>query len=71
MDMQMPVMDGFEAIETLKADPETEGIKIVVVTSFVMKDDRERIMALGVDGYVPKPVDTRELPRVIERVLKV
>lgn len=67
----MPVMDGFEAIETLKADPETEGIKIVVVTSFVMKDDRERIMALGVDGYVPKPVDTRELPRVIERVLKV
>jgi CheY-like chemotaxis protein len=69
LDMQMPVMDGLEAARRLKADPETAFIKIVAVTSFAMKGDRERILAAGVDEYMAKPIDTRQLPLLIRRLL--
>jgi CheY-like chemotaxis protein len=69
LDMQMPVMDGIEAARILKGDPETKAIKILAVTSFAMKGDRERILSAGVDEYMAKPIDTRELPRVIKRLL--
>lgn len=68
LDMQMPVMDGLEAARRLKADPETRGIKILAITSFAMKGDRERILAAGCDEYMAKPIDTRELPIVIRRL---
>ena len=69
MDMQMPVMDGFAATSILKNDPETRQIKIVAVTSFAMLGDRERILALGADAYISKPIDTRELPETVRRLL--
>ena len=71
LDMQMPVMDGLEAARLLKADPETRGIKILAITSFAMKGDRERILAAGCDEYMAKPVDTRELPVVVQRLLGI
>jgi CheY-like chemotaxis protein len=69
MDMQLPVMDGFTATKKLKDDPETKHIKIIAVTSFAMISDRERILKAGADDYIPKPVDTRELPKIVSRVL--
>jgi len=69
LDMQMPVMDGLEAARLLKADPETKSIKILAVTSFAMKGDRERILAAGVDEYMAKPIDTRQLPLLVRRLL--
>ena len=66
MDMQMPVMDGFTAIRTLRNDPGLKQIKIVAVTSFAMTGDREKIIAAGADGYVAKPIDTRELPAMLK-----
>jgi len=69
LDMQMPVMDGLEAARRLKADPETAGIKILAVTSFAMKGDRERILAAGCDEYMAKPIDTRQLPLLVRRLL--
>lgn len=69
MDMQMPVMDGLTAIRILKKDPETKGIRIIAVTSFAMKGDKERIMEAGADDYIAKPVDTRQLPDVIKKHL--
>ncbi len=63
LDMQMPVMDGLQAARLLKADPETSAIKILAVTSFAMKGDRERILAAGCDEYMAKPIDTRPAPR--------
>lgn len=69
MDMQMPVMDGFEATKILKADPETKHIKILAVTSFAMKGDREKIMEAGCDDYIPKPIETRELPKIVKMLL--
>lgn len=71
MDMQMPVMDGIRAASILKADPDTRAIKILAVTAFAMKGDRERILMSGVDEYLPKPVNTRELPNIIRRMLGI
>jgi two-component system cell cycle response regulator DivK len=69
LDMQMPVMDGLEAARRLKADPETRDIKILAVTSFAMKGDRERILAAGCDEYMAKPIDTRQLPVMVRQIL--
>ena len=69
LDMQMPVLDGIEAARILKSDPETRHIKILAFTSFAMKGDRERILAAGVDEYMAKPIDTRQLPLLVRRLL--
>ncbi len=69
MDMQMPVMDGLTAARALKGDPQTRAIKILAVTSFAMKGDRERILEAGCDDYMAKPIDTRQLPGLIRRIL--
>ena len=69
LDMQMPVMDGLEAARRLKADPSTSGIKILAVTSFAMKGDRERILEAGCDEYMAKPIDTRQLPIMVRHLL--
>ncbi len=69
MDMQMPAMNGFLAIETLKNDPETKGIKIIAVTSFAMLGDKEKILKIGADDYIAKPIDTRELPERVKKLL--
>ncbi len=59
MDIQMPVMDGFEATKILKADAETRNIPIIALTSYAMKEDEEKIREAGCDGYITKPIDTR------------
>ena len=70
MDMQMPVMDGLNALKALRDDPATKGMKVVAVTSFAMKGDRERILGEGFDGYMAKPVDTRALPRLVKKLME-
>jgi CheY-like chemotaxis protein len=69
MDLQMPGMDGFELARRLKADPVTRGIAILALTAYAMKGDEERAREAGCDGYVSKPIDTRALPALIERLL--
>jgi CheY-like chemotaxis protein len=69
MDIQMPVMDGFTAIALLKDDPLTRPIKVLALTSFAMKGDRERIMQAGFNDYIAKPIDTRQLPELIKKQL--
>ncbi len=69
MDVQMPVMDGVTALAMLRSDPETKDIKVVALTSFTMKGDRERIIAAGFDDYLSKPVNTRRLPELVRRLL--
>jgi two-component system, cell cycle response regulator DivK len=69
MDVQMPVMGGFEAIRLLKASPETSNIKILAITFIAMKGDREKIIAAGADYYMPEPINTRELPGVVRALL--
>ncbi|MFA4990194.1 MAG: response regulator [Candidatus Omnitrophota bacterium] len=69
LDMQMPGIDGFAAAKILKSDPLTRDIKVIVVTSLAMKGDREKIMALGVDDYIAKPIDTRQFPVLVEKYI--
>lgn len=71
MDLQMPGMDGFELTRLLKANPKYSTIKIIAVTAYAMKGDRERALASGCDDYVAKPIDTSTLPDIISNHLRV
>lgn len=66
MDLQMPVMDGYQAGSILKNDPKTAHIKIIALTSFAMKGDRDRVMQAGFDDYISKPINTRNIPQILE-----
>jgi two-component system cell cycle response regulator DivK len=61
MDIQLPVMDGYEATRRIKADPATRGIPIIAVTSYALSGDEEKARAAGCDGYVAKPFSPRQL----------
>jgi CheY-like chemotaxis protein len=69
MDIQLPGMDGLALTRQLKSDPATRDISIIAATAYAMKGDEERALAAGCDGYVTKPIDTRQLPIDIERFL--
>jgi two-component system, cell cycle response regulator DivK len=62
MDLQLPGIDGHEALSRIRADPRCNGIPVVAVTAFAMKEDAERAAAAGFDGYIAKPIDIRALP---------
>ena len=70
MDIQMPEMDGYEATAQIRKLERTAGLHtpIVAVTANALKGERERCLAAGMDGYVPKPIHTTELFRVIAEV---
>ena len=61
MDIQMPGIDGVEALRRLRADERTAAIPVLAVTAQAMQGDRERFLAEGFDGYLSKPVNVREL----------
>jgi CheY-like chemotaxis protein len=69
MDLQMPVMDGYEAAGVIKANPATAAIPLVAVTAYAMVGDRETVMAAGFDGYLTKPIDAETFVRDLERHL--
>jgi CheY-like chemotaxis protein len=63
MDIQLPVMDGYEATRRIKADPSLSSIPIIAVTSYALSGDEEKARAAGCDDFVPKPYSPRQLPR--------
>jgi two-component system cell cycle response regulator DivK len=62
MDVQLPGMDGVEALGRLRADSLTAAIPVVALTASAMKEDRDRFLAAGFDGYLEKPLNVREFP---------
>jgi CheY-like chemotaxis protein len=69
MDLQLPGVDGTQAMRTIKASPSGSGIPIVALTAFAMSEDRDRALRNGFDGYLSKPVSVRDLPRQIAELL--
>ena len=70
MDLQLPGIDGTEALRQLRSHPSSRGIPVVAVTAFAMREDREQARAAGFDGFVEKPISTRALPRQVQRFLE-
>jgi two-component system cell cycle response regulator DivK len=70
LDIQMPVMNGFAALQAMRNDPASRGVPVIALTSFAMKGDREKIMAASFQGYIAKPIDTRELPKIVAGFLE-
>jgi PAS domain S-box-containing protein len=69
MDVQMPVMDGLEATKAIRAwEDGRSRVPIVAVTAHAMKEDRERCLAAGMDGYLSKPIDAGEMFAMLDRV---
>jgi len=66
MDVQMPEMDGLEAIKRLRADAHTKDLYIVSLTSFAMGEDRERCLSAGADDYESKPVSLKRVLQLVE-----
>ena len=66
----MPEMDGFEAVAGIRAQERVHGghMPIIAMTAHVMRGDQERCLAVGVDGYVAKPIQMQELLDAIEAV---
>jgi two-component system cell cycle response regulator DivK len=69
MDMDLPVLDGWEATRRLKADPGTRGIPVVALTAHAMKSDHDRAMASGCDDFATKPIEFTALMEKINRAL--
>ncbi|GAB4198147.1 MAG: response regulator [Coleofasciculaceae cyanobacterium] len=70
MDMSLPVMDGWEATQKLKAAPETNGIPIIALTAHAMAGDREKCLEVGCDDYDTKPVEFSRLLGKIQALLE-
>jgi CheY-like chemotaxis protein len=61
MDVMMPDMDGFEALQLVRAMEATKLLPVVAVTAKAMKGDREKCLSAGFDGYISKPIEVDEL----------
>jgi two-component system cell cycle response regulator DivK len=69
MDLNLPVMDGWEAARRLKADQRTAGIPVIALTAHAMAGDRERALAAGCDEFDTKPIDFDRLVQKIRTLL--
>jgi two-component system, cell cycle response regulator DivK len=70
MDLDLPVVDGWEAARRLKADPVTSGIPIIALTAHAMSGSREKALAAGCDDFDTKPVDFDRLMQKIDQLLE-
>jgi CheY-like chemotaxis protein len=69
MDVGLPGYDGLFVTRQLKSDPKTAAIPIVAITAHAMAGDREQALAVGCDGYLSKPIDTRRFGAQIREFL--
>ncbi len=69
MDVQLPELDGLQATQRIKADPELRPIPLVVVTSYALSGDEAKALAAGADAYVTKPFSPRELLAKVRELL--
>jgi CheY-like chemotaxis protein len=66
MDIQMPVMDGFTAIQQIRLDANLSKIPIIALTALAMEGDREKCLAAGANDYLSKPIRLKSLAEMID-----
>jgi CheY-like chemotaxis protein len=69
MDVQLPGLDGLEITRRLKADPGTRDIVIIGLSAYAMVGDKEKALQAGCDGYVSKPIDRKQLSKLLRDLL--
>ncbi len=69
MDIQLPIMDGYEATRRIKANPVLKSIPIIAVTSYALSGEEQKARASGCDDYLPKPYSPRHLLAKIRQYL--
>jgi two-component system, cell cycle response regulator DivK len=69
MDIQLPGMNGIDALKVLRANPATAAIPVVAVTASVMQQDRTLITEAGFDGYIGKPINIKEFLQSVNHAL--
>lgn len=70
LDIQLPGVDGLTVGRILKSQDETKNIKVIALTAYAMKGDKEMFLEQGFDGYIPKPVKMKEFLEAIESYLR-
>jgi two-component system cell cycle response regulator DivK len=70
LDIQLPGVDGLTVGKILKSHDETKNIKVIALTAYAMKGDKEMFLEQGFDGYIPKPVKIKEFLSAIEGYLQ-
>jgi two-component system cell cycle response regulator DivK len=69
MDIQLPVIDGYEASRRIKANPELRHIPIIAITSYALAGDEQKTAAAGCEGYVAKPFSPRQVLALVRQFL--
>jgi two-component system cell cycle response regulator DivK len=69
MDIQLPKLSGLDATRTLRADPKTAAIPIIVITSFALSGDDQKAKDAGASAYLAKPYSPRELLQMIRKLV--
>src|SRR5580765_3485923 len=69
MDVQLPGMSGLEVAQTLKADDNTRGIRIIATTAYALSDDEQKIIENGCDAYMAKPIAITEFLELIDSLM--
>lgn len=70
MDLQMPVLDGYEATRLIRSFTHSTRPPIIAVTAYTLNGEKEHCLEAGMNGYLPKPVDSHELIECVERCLQ-
>jgi two-component system cell cycle response regulator DivK len=67
MDIQLPDMDGVQALGLLRSEASARSVRVVALTAFAMAQDRDRLLAAGFDGYISKPIDVKAFPEQVRQ----
>lgn len=68
-DINMPVMDGLKLVSLVRGNPTYKDIPIIIVTTEGAEEDRKRALAIGANAYLPKPIQTQELIKLVNSFL--